>query len=61
MLKRAWPGMIEILYLLFTVCWNTFRAFETSTADFLLIPLSLKKVKGWQSRKAAEYSYISKD
>ena len=37
MLKRAWPGMIEILYLLFTVCWNTFRAFETSTADFVLI------------------------
>ena len=45
--KKAWPGKIEISYFLFTICWNIFRAFGTSTADFL-----------W--RKAAEYSNIQK-
>ena len=35
-LKKAWPGKIEISYFLFSVCWNLFRAFGTSTADFLL-------------------------
>ena len=35
--KKAWPGKLEISYFLFTVCWNTFRAFGTSTADFILV------------------------
>ena len=34
--KKAWPGKLEISYFLFTVCWNPFRDFETSAADFLL-------------------------
>lgn len=33
---KAWPGKIEISYFLFTICWNPFRAFGTSTTDFLL-------------------------
>ena len=35
-LKKAWPGKLEISYFLFTICWNSFRAFKTSTVDFLL-------------------------
>ena len=31
----AWPGIIEIFYFLFTICWNVFRAFGTSNADFI--------------------------
>lgn len=34
---KAWPGKVEISYLLFTICWDPFRAFGTSTADFLLV------------------------
>lgn len=33
---KAWPGKIEISYFLFTICWNPFIAFGTSTTDFLL-------------------------
>jgi hypothetical protein len=25
---KAWPGMMETSYFLFTICWNLFRAFE---------------------------------
>lgn len=33
---KAWPGKIEISYFIFTICWNPFIAFGTSTTDFLL-------------------------
>jgi len=35
--KKAWPGKVEMLYFLFTVCWNTFRALRTSNTDFLFL------------------------
>ena len=34
--KKAWPGKAEMLYLLFAICWNPFRALRTSNTDFLL-------------------------
>lgn len=33
---KAWPGKLETSYFTFTICWNPFRAFGTSNADFLL-------------------------
>ena len=31
----AWPGSVEIHYFIyFTICWDVFRAFDTSIADF---------------------------
>ena len=37
MFFRAWPGKVEILYFLFTVCWNISRAFKTSNTSFLIL------------------------
>ena len=31
----AWPGKLETYYFTFTICWNPFRVFGTSTACFL--------------------------
>lgn len=52
----AWPGIIEIFYFLFTICWNVFRAFGTSIADFLLekssrIQLHFKRLDNQQETK----------
>jgi hypothetical protein len=35
--NKAWPGKVEILYFLFTVCWNPLRALKTSSTVFLFI------------------------
>jgi len=35
--NKAWPGKVEMLYFLFTVCWNPFRALKTSNTDFLFL------------------------
>lgn len=33
--EMAWPGSVEIHYFIyFTICWDVFRAFDTSIADF---------------------------
>lgn len=34
--SMAWPDRVEILYFYFTICWNPFRAFKTSVADYRL-------------------------
>lgn len=45
--------MVETSYFLFTICWNLFRAFDTTTSDFRNL------VAG--KRKAEEESNNSKD
>lgn len=52
-IKKAWPGKVEISYFLFTVCWDPFRAFGTSTADFLLIEKRQNTVTYQRIRQSA--------
>lgn len=35
-------GSVEIHYFYFTICWNVFRAFDTSIADFRNISVDEK-------------------
>jgi hypothetical protein len=56
----AWPGKVEISYFLFAVCWNPFRAFDTSIADFWNIFVDEKRQDTVTIQKL-RYSENSKD
>jgi hypothetical protein len=54
--NRAWPGKVEMLYFLFTICWNTFRALKISNTNFLslkssMIQLHFKRLGNQQETK----------
>jgi hypothetical protein len=40
----AWPGNMETSYFTFTVCWDPFRDFGTSYADFILYKSGMKQL-----------------
>ena len=63
--NKAWPGKVEILYFLFTVCWNPFRALKTSNIVFPLqksniIQLHFKRLGNQQETKDIGAFYLNK-
>ena len=59
----AWPGKMETSYFTFTVCWDPFRDFGTSYADFILYKSGMKqlhfKVLGNQPETKHNWAHCS--
>lgn len=59
----AWPGKMETSYFTFTVCWDPFRDFGTSYADFILYKSGMKqlhfKVLGNQPETTHNWAHCS--